>query len=360
MALITPADLTFNGEEIKQLSEAVFESGFSKPELSKFHTIVNGVVAKKQIAILGRLSGMVGKGSGGCAPASGTNTISLSEKFWNPAPVSDRLEACWTDLQESFFLYGLKMGVQKQDLTSTDFFNFVSDLLADSIQEAIYRIAWFGDVDSATTTDSPAGVLYTGTDVAYFNKIDGFWKQIFAIVTADATRKTAGLATKNAEASYSAQEFNSTDTTNKVVTNTLQNMRYGADYRLREKANLVYIVTQSVADQYERELIASNVAFTTERLENGITLLKSGGIELYAFNLWDRIIRSYYKNGTKYYLPHRAVLVSPENLQVATEEAGSMAELDVHFDRTTKKNYIDFLFNIDAKVVLDYEIQVAY
>ena len=360
MALITPADLTFNGEEIKQLSEAVFESGFSKPELSKFHTIVNGIIVKKQIVILGRLSGMVGKGSGGCAPESGTNTIPLTEKFWEPAPISDRIESCWTDLENSFVAYGSNANVKRADLTSTDFFNYVQDLLTHSIQEAIYRIAWFGDVDAATTTDSPAGVLLAGTDVDYFNKIDGFWKQIYAIVSADATRKTAGLATKNAESTYSAQEFNSTDTTNKVVTNTLQNMRYGADYRLREKANLVYIVTQSVADQYERELTASNVAFTTERLENGITLLKSGGIELYAFNIWDRIIRSYYKNGTKFYLPHRAVLVTPENLQIGTQEEGSMAELDVHFDRTTKKNYIDFMFNIDAKVVLDYEIQVAY
>lgn len=358
MALIDVTDLTFNGEEIKAVSEAVFESAFSKPELTKFHSVVNGIVAKKQIAILGRLGGLVGKGSGSCDPTSATNAIVNTQKFWNPAVVSDRFESCWTDLKATFFLYGTKKGIEKYDLTGTDFLNFVEELVTDAIQEAIYRIAWFGDTAVATVANS--GVLTNGTDLNYFNKIDGFWKQIFAIVSASSTRLTTDLASKNGQASFALQAFNSTDTTNKVVSNALQNLRFGADYRLREQAGLVYVVTQSVADQYERELLAYNVAFTTERLENGITLLKSGGIEVYSFNLWDRIIRSYYSNGTKYYLPHRAVLVTPTNLQVGTEEVTAMSGMDVFNDKKSKKNFIDFAFNIDAKVVLDYEIQVAY
>lgn len=360
MALIDVTDLTFNGEEIKAVSEAVFESAFSKPELTKFHTVVNGIVAKKQIAILGRLGGLVGKGTGACDPTSATNAIVNTEKFWDPVTVSDRFESCWTDLQGSFFLYGTKVGIEKSDLTGTDFLNFVEGLVADAIQEAIYRIAWFGDTSAANYNSSPAGVITNGTDLAYFNKINGLWKQIYAIVAADSTRKTTDLASRNGQASFALQAFTTTDTTNKVVSNCLQNMRFGADYRLREKAGLVYVVTQSVADQYERELLQYNVAFTTERLENGITLLKSGGIEVYGFALWDRIIRSYYSNGTVYYLPHRAVLVTPENLQIGTEESSAMSGMDVFNDKKSKKNFIDFAFNIDAKVILDYEIQVAY
>ena len=48
--IINPADLTFNGEEIKQLSEAVFESVFNKPDANVFHTFMHGIKAKKQIA----------------------------------------------------------------------------------------------------------------------------------------------------------------------------------------------------------------------------------------------------------------------------------------------------------------------
>jgi len=360
MALITPADLTFNGEEIKSVSEAVFESGFEKPELSKFHTIVTGIVAKKQIVILGRLSGLVGAQSGGCDPTSATNTLGMSEKFWEPAVVSDRLTECWTNLKETFFVWGLKQGIKKYDLDGTDFLNYVTEMLNDAILEAIFRIAWFGDVDAADVNASPAGILTAGTNPLYFNKIDGLWKQAYAIVAANAARLTAGITSRNGQATKTLQEFQTADTTNNVVTTTLQNMKFGADTRLRAKDDIVFVCTQSVADQYERELTARNAAYTTERLENGIQVLKSSGYELYSFELWDRIIRAYYDNGTVYYKPHRIAMYSKANVQVGTESETALGELDIIFDKVTKKNHIDFMFNIDAKIIESYLVQFAY
>lgn len=360
MGVITASDLTFNGEEIKAVSEAVFESSFANPEMDAFHQIVTGIVAKKQIAILGRLGGLVGKGSGECNPTAGSNKITNSQKFWDPSPVSDRLTECWTDLQDTFFIWGLKKGIQRADLTSTDFLNFVEERLKEAIEEAIWRIVWFSDVDSATTTDSPAGVITAGTDVAYFNKINGFFKQIFAIVTADASRLTSGLATKNGQASYTLQAFNDTDTTNRVVTKMLQNLRLNSDTRLRNTAGVVILATQSVADQYERELIDSEKAYTTERLENGMSVLKSGGIDVIAVEIWDRIISAYYDNGTVHFRPHRAFLVDPQNMQVGVEGDTDLKELDVFYDKTDKEVHIDFAFLIDAKVVEDYKVQASY
>jgi hypothetical protein len=122
----------------------------------------------------------------------------------------------------------------------------------------------------------------------------------------------------------------------------------------------VYIATQSVVDQLEREYDSKSMVFTLDRLENGMSVFKSSGIEVIAFDFWDRIIRTYYDDGTKYYLPHRAVLINPENLQVGTEGSTALNELDIHYDRTTKKTHIDFAFSIDAKLILDYAVQVAY
>jgi hypothetical protein len=360
MSIITAADITFDGEQIKSLGEAVFESAFAKPEIAKFHKIVTGIVAKKQIVIMGRISGLVGKGSGECDPTDGPNTIGMSEKFWTPEMISDRLSQCWVDLKETFFVWGLKKGVEKSDLTSTDFLNFVEELMVDVIYEAIYRFAWFGDTDAADVDATPAGVLTSGTNAAYFNKINGFWKQAFGIVGASAARLTAGITAKNGAASYALQAFNSTDTTNRVVTNTLQNMKFGADRRLRGDETKVYIATQSVADQYERELIATTTAYEIDKIENGISLLKSGSIEVYVFEFWDRIIEEFYDNGTTYHLPHRIVLVSPENLQVGCEDEGSLISMDTFYDKKTKKNYIDFAFSLDAKIIKNAEIQLAY
>jgi hypothetical protein len=360
MPVISTSDLTWNGEEIKSISEALFIGGFQKPAINEFHSIANGIVAKKQIAILGRINGYLGKGSNACGETDATNTVTNSEKFWDPATVSDRLPFCWTELKETFFVWGLKKGIEKGDLTSTDLLIYLEELVQDAIVETAYRLAYFGDKDHATVTDSPAGVLTTGTDLAYFNKINGFFKQLFAIAVADASRLTTGLASRNGQATYALQKFTSTDTTNFVVTNTLQDMLYEADERLRGASDLVYIVTQSVADQYSRELTKANQAFTTERLENGITMLKSGGIEVYGFSFLDRIIKQSFDNGTKYYLPHRAILTTKSNLQVGTEEVGSLADTDVWFDKTANKTYLKFAFNIDAKVLIDHLVQVAY
>jgi len=358
MAIINPADLSFNGDEIKALSEAVFESGFSKPELSKFHTVVTGVAVNKQIAILGRLNGLVGKGSGECSPTSSTATVSMSEKTWVPKMVSDRLSACWTDLQETFFVYGLKVGVAKADLTSTDFFNFIQDLLSDAMQELVYRLAWFNDVDADDVDGT--GVLTSGTDLAFFNKLNGLFQQMFEVVGAVPARLTSGLGTRNGGASYVLQQFVEADVTNRVVTKMLRRLKVNADLRLRGKADLIYIVTQSVADQYEAELEDMNSAYTTDKIENGITILKKGSITVIAFDFWDRIIAEYYDDGTTLFLPHRAILATPSNLQIKIENEGSLSEMAVIYDPILKKNHIDFAFMFDAKLVEDHLFQIAY
>jgi len=355
--VINPADLTFNGDEIKELSEAVFESVFAKPGADVFHTFTPGIQAKKQIALLGRIEGLTGKGDGSCNPTSNDTTIGMSEKFWNPETVSNRITECWDNLKESFFIYGTRCGIAQADLTSTDFWSFLMERMSDTLIEEVYRIVWFSDTAAAVT---PGGNLTAGTDPAYFNKIEGFWKQLFAIVAADSNRKTLGLDSRNGQGTFATQEFDATDTANQVVTNVLQNMRYGSDFRLRGKEGLQYIVTQSVFDQYERELTACQKPYSTERLENGMSLLKSGGIEVIGFQFWDRIIRTYESDGTVWFLPHRAILTVKTNTQVGTCEVANLSEMASIYDPVTKLNHLDTAYSIDAKIIEDYLVQVAY
>lgn len=360
MPVINSADLTWNGEEIKSISEALFVGGFQKPEIAQFHSIANGIVAKKQIAILGRINGYLGEGSNACGESDATNTVPMTEKFWDPATISSRLPFCWTELKETFFIWGLKKGIDKGDLTSTDLLIYLEELVKDAIVETVYRLAYFGDKDASLVTDSPAGLLTAGSNVAYFNKINGFYKQLFAVAVADADRLTVDLASRNGQATYALQKFTATDTTNNVVTNALQNMYYDADMRLREQTDLVYIVTQSVSDQYAKELKKANQAYTTERYENGISILKSDGIEVVSFPLLDRIIKTSFDNGDKYHLPHRAILTTKGNLQVGAEEVGSLTDTDVWFDKTANKTYLKFSMTLDSKVLQDHLVQVAY
>jgi hypothetical protein len=228
------------------------------------------------------------------------------------------------------------------------------------MKEMIYRIAWFNDTDAALASASPAGNVTAGTTIDYFNIIDGFWKQAFGIVAADSTRKATNLTTKNAQATFALQAFNDTDTTNKIAEMTFQDLKYNADFRLREEAGLVYICTQSVVDQYAKELRSRGIDASFTRIEGGYTSLKFEGIDIIGVSLWDRMIRTYFSNGTKYHLPHRVMLTTKENLQIGVEEVGNLSELDPFYDKTTKLFNVDFGFNIDAKIIEDYKIQVAY
>lgn len=365
--IINASDLAFNGEEVRAVSEGIMEEIFAKPAITEFLTAYTGIKAKKQIAFLGRLTGLVGQkhDASSCSPIENEATITNTEKFWMPAYIDDRFSECWDDLLDTFFIYGTQNGVNKADLTTTDFAVFFISRYEDAIAEMFYRLVWFGD----TTADDTAGggnLVTAGFVAKRWDAFDGIWKQLFAIVTATPARKTAGLAAKNAELSFALQAFDATDTTNKVVTTVLQNLVFNADHRLRGKADKFIMVTQSVADQYVRELEASaadGISIAFEYLQDGISVLKRGGVTVFAFSFWDRIIEEYMRtigSELNYYLPHRAILTTKANLAFGTEEEGNLSEVDVFFDKKDKKTYFDFGANLDAKVLQDYMVQVAY
>jgi hypothetical protein len=357
MAIFNPADIDFNGEEIKSISEAYFESLFMKPEVGQFHEVVTGIVAKKQIAIMGRITDLVGVQDGGCDPATTALTISNSQKFWDPVIISDRFGFCWTELKEIFFVWGLKKGIEKPDLTGTDFALFIEERLIDAIWECIYRVVWFNDKTAAVT---PTGVLTAGTTLAYFNRIEGFFKQLFTIVAADADRLTLGFDAKNQAATYALQKFLPADTVAQVAINTLENMEYGADLRLRDDPGRVYIVTQSIGDQLKRELKSITTQYEIDKVVNGIEVIKFDGKTVYIFSFWDRIIKTWMDDGTTTFLPHRALLVNPIDLQMGTEGEKALDELDIFYDKKDKKTYIDFAFSIDAVFIRNEMVQTAW
>lgn len=368
MALFDSSDLTLNREDIKSLSEAVMKAYFEKPGIGEFHTLVKGIVHDKQIVILGLFEGLAGLAKTTCGGTPNPGTIGASEKTWTPKYIGDRFEDCFDNVIDTFFKWGLKSGYEKTDLTSTEFALFVEERISDTIVESVYRHVWFGDTAAANYNSSPAGFITNGTTLGYFNVIDGLWKQIFAIVSADSTRKTGdvdtnkGLTYRNAQATFAAQKFTASDVTDQIVTRTLENMITEADERLIAGTETpFFIVTKSVADQYKRERKAfANIEMAYERIEGGMLKLQCDGYDLIAFPFWDRIIKAYESNGTKYHLPHRVLLATKSNIQVGTEEEKNLSDFDVFYDKYTEKLVIKFAYNLDAKIIQDDQIQVAY
>ncbi len=352
--IINPADLTFNGEEIRSLSEAIFERVFDKPALSDMHTIITGIEAKKQIALFGLL-GLMGKTGAKCDPDESTETIPLSEKFWDPCDISDRLVQCWDDLKESFFVFGQKKGVKRPDLDGTDFVNFVTERLGDAIKEAQLRFSHFGDVDAALSTASPAGNLGPDEDVDFWNCFDGFWKQIFDITTTTPARRH--IIVENAE----ALEVDQLDLADDRALLVLRNLKQKADKRLKASKDKMFTITDTLRDNLETFLESQNVNSSFERIEAGHgDMLFYNKIPIVTFDFWDRQIDAHFNNGIKLHLPHRAILGEKSNMQIGVENTAAIDEVDSFYNKRTKKYFMDFQFKMDAKVVEDYLIQAAF
>jgi hypothetical protein len=369
---------TFNGsqvdlynEGVKSLQECILEKTFALPSIADVMTTEDGIVHNKQIVFLSLLQGMVGKkvdlAGESCAPTANDCKIVGTQKLWTPTLIEDRIAECYKTLEQEFVKYMLNKGVRKPDITDTDWGMFITERYAYAIQEMILRAAWFADTDIAAYNASPAGTFYNGgitcVTTANFDYFDGIFKQIFAILAANPAQKTTDLSTKNAQATFALQAFNSTDTTNRLVTNALFNVTTNADTRIAAQPDKILLVTKSVADQYKRELRADSVNFTHETIMNGLSRLTSDGQELLVVDFWDRMIQNYSRqagNVNAWYLPHRIVYTTKGNLALGTESLGSFTELDVFYDKVDKLNYFDFQMKIDAKLLENYLLQAAY
>lgn len=352
------SNLTFSGKQIASLKEAFFAAIFINPRLDEVFKVVTGIKAKQQIVIFGLL-GLVGKKSGtNCAPDESSETIPSAEKFWDPEWIEDRFSECFKDLLKKFTAWGLKNGLEKSDLTGTEFALFLEDQIANALSEAIFRIALFGDTAAANVSGS--GVIKNGVDVRFFNPINGFWKQAFVIAAATPAQKVS--IAKNAGASYAAQAFDASDITGQTITGVMRAMIAAADERLTSDPNAQFWVTKSVADQYKAERLQAGATLEIgyTRTETGLQQFQFDGYTINILSIQDRIIKSYQNNGTKWNLPHRIFFGIVDNHQLGVEEEGNLTELDPFYDKTSKKYIIDLGFMLDMKIVEDYKLIVAY
>jgi hypothetical protein len=362
--MFDPTDLSFDKEQLTSISQAIFEQGFTNPNLEEFHNVMTGIVANKQIAIMGRMNGLLGKNSGECNPELNLNKFNTTEKEWTPAIFSSKIPLCAKDYENSLIAYSQKTGINMNDLTGTDYANWIEELVTEALLKSILVLAYFSDTDIAVLDDD--GVLTDALDedgdtyVAYFNKINGFWKQLFEIGTADPKRLTLGLDTLNSQATYDAQSFDDTDTTNLVVTKLLRKMRVQADLRLRNAPNTVFLVTQSVLDQYESELIFKGIVYDIKIVMDGMSELTHGSTTVIACAFWDRAIQDFFDNGTSWDLPHRAIFTTRDNLAIGVDGTDGLSTFDIWYSKDDEVTYIKTAYKKDAKVLVDHLVQVAY
>jgi hypothetical protein len=356
MASEITSSFAFNREELKDWSKVINELTFGDPTLNELHDIEQGIKYNQQIVFAGRM-GLMGKTVAGCTP-NAVAGVALTEKTWTPVDMDFRLEHCSADVNAQDKL------IRQMSKMNPDFYNviegsnsvvgnFLVAKVVEGFNENLLRQAWFEDTAAALT--SGGGVFKVGTDLGFFNSYNGFFKQIFTeIPTSD--DKYVAIA-KNAAASYALQTLASGD-----AIATLRAMYLKADSRLLDSGNAKFYVTRTIFDGYlnDLEAIQNTGGGNTIINENGQITLTYRGIPVVKMDIWDRVIAAYQDNGTKWNLPHRAVLSTPMNLKIGTLATDDFGALDAFYDQYHKVNVIDGVYTMDAKLLEKYLTVAAY
>lgn len=353
-ATINLAALTFTADQLRQMNELVVKAVLEAPTLTLFHELATGIRNDREIGIIPGTLGLMGKAAQGCSPTADTLLNTAALKTWSPKRIEVIIDQCATDIAASMAKLARNLGIEVNDLTNTEYFAFILDLLSVDIPKMILRHAWFGNTAAAAVDASPAGVLTSGTDPDYFNVLNGFWFQLAAIYGTTPARKTT--VTGNSQASYALQKSVCTPTT---ILADLNSVIDDAPAVLAAQPDQILIVTRSVFQRAYRALQAAGLAYKIELQSNGFMLGEWDGIPMISVPLFDEWIRAYEDNGTKYNNPHRIVYTTKSNLVVGMEGTTLFDNVKTSFDDRTRYNRIEVSDAFDVKVLNDELLQVG-
>jgi hypothetical protein len=296
----------------------------------------------------------MGKAAQGCDPVADTLLDTATLKTWEPRRIEVILDQCATDIAASMAKLSRKLGIEVNDLTQTEYFTFLLDLLRTDIPKMIFRHAWFGNQAATNVNGSPAGYLTNGISNTYFNVINGFFYQLAVIYAGTAARKTA--MSGNSQATYALQESVLTPAQCFADFNAMID---AAPPILTAQPDRVLLVTHSISKRLKRHLQNSGVAYKVELATAGLEVSEWDGIKMYTLPLWDQWIRAYEDNGTKYNNPHRGVYTTVSNLNIGMEGTNLFDTVNSFYDQKSRVNRIEVSDAFDAKIIDDSLLQVS-
>jgi hypothetical protein len=348
MALLDLSKFSFHGDELKAIGEMIFDEVLTAPEVSLIHTIYPNILTDREVGFVGE-GGLVGKKNNGCEIIPQNFSISTRLLKWEPEAWEILIHACWDQLKKTAAAYSQNSGTAMADFTNTDYMNVVTTVLGNAMRDFIIRFAWFNDKSAENYVpangDNPAsgGELTPGVDAGYFNIIDGFWKQIALQYTANAKQRVA--IRENAGGNYAAQNLSPQN-----VQGYLQALKFGAPVTLNRQSGLMYICTQSVYNAYEQSLLGTSLESMYRNMIDGQKTLTYCGIPLVPIPTWDAIINNSFNTGAKLVNPHRVVLTTKDVLGIGVDSESSFTDLDVWFDKDSRRVKIEAMGVADAKL----------
>ena len=360
MASVINTDaLNLNAKENQDFASFVHEQIFQRPELRSLHKIFTGVKMDEQIVLVGSLgkTGLVGDSS--CTRKQSGSGVVLSEKKWQPKGIEDTLPQCNAALNGLFKAYFDKITEYKKkyDISGSDEETFLALLLEESAMKTVYRAAWFADTAVAVADADSAGLI-DDANIGFYNYFDGLFKQIFTGVGNGTIKRFA--IPQNAASTKVAQENLSAGDSVSIFEGVWKN----ADARLKSNAKAQFYVSELIFENYRQYLQSKGENSSIDYTQEGFQSLKWNGKSVVNMaTVWGLdAIEDFTDNTTNnaYYLLNRVVLSTPDNLPIATMNDNDFNEIESWYERKERVFYLSYGFSLDAKVIDEKLISVAY
>lgn len=348
------SQFTVDNGAIKDLAELLFDTLFNDPDIEMVVTSETGVTNGKKLGRL-RSMGHVGKSGGGCKPKYEKPEITGVEKEWDLGTYSIPLELCYKDLENTVAKYGMNTGTAIGNLIDTPYWDKVlMPLLERAIVDMFWRVVWLGDKDAKNITDS--GIITDGVDIKLFNMCDGLFKQLKAITAANPGQLTTIAA--NSASTYQAQK----DAIRQpgVAIGIIDEMLSDCDSRIFDDKDAAIFMNSGLYKALRNDVKkVQNLQLQVEQIASGIQLSEYDGHPVIVLDVWDRLFKEFENDGTKINAPYRALISTPNNLFVGTEDTKRVADLDITFDDVDRMNYIYAESKIGTLVGEDALIHLA-
>ena len=343
---------TATPQEMMSINEVVFANVISDGELSTFVDIREGVKSGDRLAWVNPLS-MIGKPSRGCEPVSDTVTADLTEKEWDLQGFDVRIEQCYKDLEEILYDLGLKDGIERGDLTGTEYAMFLETLVTNALDKMYKRLVWFGNKNAANIADG--GRITDGVDIDYFTIIDGVFTQIAAMI-ANAEAVVVTTVAANAEATKAAQMAYVWDPI-AILQATILN----ANVAIEGEDDPVIYVTRFFMSKLKIKMLSLPQYTESQFSKNelGYQTVQFLGHTVVEMKEWDEQIIANH-SGTTYYKPFRALYTTKKNLKVGVPSLSTFKVLKAWYENKDRKYYIDAMDKLDCIVMRAELISIAW
>ncbi len=351
--------LTLNPKEVENFQEFIIERTFKRPELNSLHRVYTGVANDEQIVLASQLPSVGLKSNTNCGRKKSGAKSTLTEKFWELQGIEDTLIFCGAEINANFkAFYGkIKAYTERYDITGSDTLTFLTLLFEEAINRTIYRAAWLGDKSVAAATSSVAGLI-DSDNKKFYDYFNGIWTQIFAGVSNSKIEKID--ITENAAVTPAAQKT----LANGAAVAYFEAVLAAADSRLVADSNSQFYVTNGLWQNYRQHLQSKGENFTIQYTTDGFQTLDWNGKKVVNMvNVFEADLSADFIDNTTnkaLFAPNRIVFSSPDNLPIGTSNDKDFSLIESLYDPFGREHYLGFGFNLDAKVLEEKMIVVAY